>query len=133
MNTTDVGIRTEGKVLAALLHQGKRVLLPFGAGARYDLAYDESGILIRVQCKTAALRRGCLNFNTCSLGRKGEMYDYRGDADLFGVYSPDLDSVYLVPVGDVPKYKALLRVDPPQNNWSNEAANLRWASKYRVL
>lgn len=116
-------------MLAALLQLGKRVLLPFGGGARYDLAFDENGQLVRVQCKTGALRKGCVAFNTCSLGRKGEQYHYRDDADLFGIYCPDTDSVYLVPVEDVGSSKGYLRVDPARNN----IGTIRWADKYKVL
>lgn len=132
-NSTTVGTRTEGKVLAALLQMEKRVLLPFGGGARYDLAYDEDAQLIRIQCKTAVLRNGCLIFNTCSLGRSGEMYHYHGDAELFGIYSPDTDEVYLVPVEDVGRGKGSLRVEDPKGNWSATSSKIRWAATYKVL
>ena len=130
VNPTSVGTRTEGKVLAVLLQMGKKVLLPFGGGIRYDLAYDEDGQLVRVQCKTAVLRDGCLVFNSCSLGRKGEMHHYDDDADFFGVYSPDLDSVYLVPVKGIGRGQGRLRLDEPKKNKTH--STIRWAADYKV-
>ena len=53
MNTKDVGDKTVAMVLAALVRKGKTLLLPFGDNRRYDLAVDEGGRLVRVQCKTA--------------------------------------------------------------------------------
>lgn len=128
-NTTTIGTRTEGRILAALLQMGKQVLLPFGGGSRYDLAYDEGGQLVRVQCKTARLQRGALIFNTCSLGRGNVQHHYDDDADVFGVYSPELDSVYLVPVKGISRGKASLRVDQPKNSM---VSGIRWAADYKV-
>ena len=131
-NSTTIGTRTEGRVLAVLLQLGKSVLLPFGEGARYDLAYDEDGRLVRVQCKTAVLRNGCVVFNTRSSARNGEERHYGGDADLFGVYCPELDSTYLVPVEDMGRSKGYLRVIVPRNNWGMTSGTVRMADKYKV-
>lgn len=103
-------------VLAALLRAGLVVLVPFGDNQRYDLVIDDGGRFYRVQCKTAHLsragREGTILFDTCSSqahrgkGRQG----YRGQIELFGVYSPDLDRCFLVPVGDVGGVEATLRL-----------------------
>ena len=55
--------------------------------------------------------------------------DYRGDADMFGVYCHDRGSVYLVPVEDVPRSAGMLRLEPPRNG---QKERVRWASKYLV-
>ena len=105
-------------VLAALLRAGKVVLQPFGDNQRYDLVVDEGGCFTRLQCKTAQLKKGVLRFNTCSsqahkaTGKK----DYRGDIEMFSVYSPALDKVYLVPVDVVGTGTGFLRLDAPRNN-----------------
>jgi hypothetical protein len=117
-------------VLAALLRSGKTPLLPFGGCARYDLAYDEDAHLVRVQCKTAVLRNGCLSFNSRSLARDGSMIHYDGDADMFGIYSPDTGAVYLVPVELVARSKGSLRLEPPKNGQKN---GILWAEDYKVL
>ena len=62
--------------------------------------------------------------------RSGTRRGYRGEVDLFGVWCSSLpDSVYLVPVGDVPETMGQLRVDPPN---SKQVKGIRWASEYEV-
>ncbi len=129
-NTSTVGTRTEGIVLAALIRAGLTVLLPFGDGHRYDLAVDDGGKLVRVQCKTAVYRQGCVVFKATSQRRDGTEYGYTGDADVFGVYCPDRDAVYLVPVGDVTSLRVRLRVEHPRNN---RVSDVRYASDYELL
>jgi hypothetical protein len=130
MNSSAIGSQTEGIVLAALLRAGKTVLLPFGGAQRYDLALDEAGRLVRVQCKTARYLQGCIIFDTNSHRRDHSKMGYKGFADLFGVYCPVLDKVYLVPVHDVGQVEGRLRVDPTKNN---QAKLVRWAEQYEVV
>ena len=128
-NTSDVGNRTEGIILSALMRAGKKVLLPFGGGHRYDLAIDEEGTLKRIQCKTARYMKGCITFPAHSSGRDGRAHHYYGDADLFGVYAPCIDKIYLVPVNEVSYTVVYLRVDPPKNN---QVLHIRWAREYEL-
>ena len=127
-----IGERSEGMVLAALLRAGKVVLQPFGDNQRYDLVVDEDGRFIRVQCKTARWTGpGALTFDTCSSQShrgKGKQ-DYRGQADVFGVYAPDLDEVYIVPVDDVGVTAATLRTENPKNG---QTKKVRFASDYLI-
>jgi hypothetical protein len=127
MNTSAIGSQTEGIVLAAILRAGKQVLLPFNGAQRYDLVVDENGQFMRVQCKTAVYEGGCVVFNSAGKRRDGTRVGYLGDADLFGVYCPALDQVYLVPVGDVKQIEGRLRVTPTRNG---QARGVRWASQY---
>ena len=55
--------------------------------------------------------------------------DYRGEVDVFGVYSPQLDEVFIVPVNDVATRLCSLRLAPPRNN---QAVGIRWAEPYRL-
>jgi hypothetical protein len=127
--TSLIGNRTMGIVLAALLDAGYRPLLPFGDGHPYDIALDIDGRLIRVQCKTGRLIRGAVCFPTAIWCRGNKYRSYRGDADCFGVYCPETRQVYLVPVGHAPDRSASLRVDPPRNG---QAKGVRWAKDYVV-
>ncbi len=126
-----VGERSEGMVLAALLRAGKVVLQPFGDNQRYDLVIDEDGTFIRVQCKTGRIQKGALYFDACSSQAhrgKGKQ-DYRGQADVFGVYSPELDGVYMVPVAEVGRTCGSLRLEPPKNG---QKKGVRMADTYRL-
>ncbi len=104
--------------MAALASIGRRILVPLGQ-QRFDLAYEEDGRLVKVQCKTGAIRKGAIAFRTCSVGRfvgRSTVRDYRDDVDFFGVYCPSRREVYLVPVDHVPPRGTHLRVEPPRNN-----------------
>ena len=128
-----VGERTEAIVLAELLKAGYVVLLPFGDNQRYDMVVDDGGKFLRIQCKTARLisNGGVLYFKTCSTyaHRGRPTRGYRGEADLFGVYAPELGKVYLIPVDDVGESAASLRVTPARNGQTN---GVRLAEQYEL-
>jgi hypothetical protein len=52
---------------------------------------------------------------------------YTGIAELFGVYWPARDEIYLVPVNDVPKSRGWLRLEPTRNN---QQKGVRMAADY---
>ena len=87
-NTARKGEITETIVLAKLVELGYQCLLPFGHDSRYDIAIDDDGKLIRIQCKTARYleERGCIEFNTSSLyakvgGKPHIRKGYKGEID----------------------------------------------------
>ncbi len=135
-----IGDRTEAHILAALVDAYPDVLLPWGENSRYDLVIDTGTDFIRVQCKTGRLRAGAISFRPYSstyhhptyAGRgKADFcqHDYRGEADVFGVYCRDTGGVYLVPVGEVGRAAVSLRVAPTRNN---QRRGIRWAADYQV-
>ncbi len=110
-DTTAIGSTTEGMVLAALLRKGKKVLLPFNGASRYDLLLDEDGKFIRVQCKTGRVRNGFVVFNNYSVTSAGSKYYTKDEIDSFGVYCPDNETTYFVPIDTCNKGKNRLRLD----------------------
>src|SRR5437660_668666 len=135
-NTEKKGEITECIVLARLVQLGYECLLPWGHDRRYDIAIDDDGKLVRIQCKTARYLegKGCIMFNTCITyarvgGKPHIKKDYRGEADYFGVYSPETGKVYLVPVEEVGIDQGCLRVEPTANN---QAKGVRWAQDYEI-
>lgn len=130
MSTSTVGNAAESAVLDALVQRGFRVLVPFGDGHPYDIVIhlgDER--FSRVQCKNARERSGCLQFNSRSTDHGQGAGTYRGLADLFGVYLPGRQAVFIVPVLDVPESVAYLRLEPAKNN---QRAGVRWAADYNI-
>jgi len=100
-------------ILAALVRRGYHVLIPFGEGHPYDLAIWLDGTtFIRVQCKTAWPVGGCLVFNSHSTDHGRGPQSYHGLADIFGVYFPAQQSVYLVPIDGVARLEGRLRIQP---------------------
>lgn len=131
MNTKDIGNRSEACVLAALLKSGEVVLLPFGDNERYDIVVERKGAFSRVQVKTGRMKDGYIVFDTCSsYAHRGRgKKDYRGDADLFGVYCFETDKVYLVPVDHVGVTSGRLRMKDTKNN---QGSGVRWAKDYEL-
>jgi hypothetical protein len=133
MNTKDVGNTTEAMVLAALVKAGHAVLVPWGDNLRYDLAIDDAGKLLRIQCKTGRYQHGAVEFAACSSTthrKAGKKQTYHGQADFFGVYCPQLDTVYFVPIKDVGVSTGILRVEAPKNS---QVKKIRWAKDYETL
>ncbi|MBA3652714.1 MAG: hypothetical protein H0W70_00820 [Actinobacteria bacterium] len=127
---SEVGARAELEVATALARAGFAVYLPLLNGhGRVDLVFEGAdGMLKRAQCKTSRLKDGCISFRTCS--NTGNVpADYRGQIDVFAVYSPEMDAVYVVPVDDVGTRYGYLRVDKPR---SSQQQGIRWAEPYRL-
>ena len=99
LNPKAVGERSEAIILAALLRAGYNPLLPaFTDNQRYDFVLDMGdGRFLRVQAKTGRLleAEGIIVFPTSSsqTHRGRGRQDYRGQADYFAVYCPDLDRI----------------------------------------
>jgi hypothetical protein len=131
----DVGDRTTLAVMLALRMAGLAVLVPFGENTRYDLVVDDGNSLRRVQCKTGRLRHGAVRFAVCSTyghhrNPQTARRPYVGQVDYFAVYCPETQSVYLVPIDDLPvKVQAALRVDSARNN---QTRYVRRAADYRI-
>jgi hypothetical protein len=123
-----------GQITAALARRGKLLLLPIGDHLRYDLAVDEEGTILRIQCKTGWLRNGVIRFATCSIdsrSQKGKCLrrSYRGEIELFGVYCPDNGKCYMAPVGNASRFQCHLRIDPQRNQ---QKTHLMWAEDYEI-
>jgi len=126
----DVGHRSEAAILAQLVRRGYRILLPFGVNQRYDLVLDCDGQFLKVQCKTGRLRDGAVRFSAQSVQSNTggtRVKHYLGEVDLFAVYCPDNDRVYVIPADEVPSTGMYLRVEPPRNK---QRKHVRWAEDY---
>jgi hypothetical protein len=131
--------KTDAAILARLSgREGVTILLPFGGGnGRYDMIMDDNGTFYRIQCKTGRLEQDgtIIRFATASstyhyYGGKGrEWRDYRGQIEYFGVYCPQLNRAFLVPVDIVGKTGGVLRLSETKNNQSK---NIHWAQDYQI-
>jgi hypothetical protein len=130
MTTATRGNEAEAAILTALIGHGFDVLVPFGGGQPYDLVVDiGEAEYLRVQCKTAWARGGCMIFNSRTTDHGRGRQPYFGLADIFGVYFPPTRAVYLVPLGDVALSKGWLRLEPPKNN---QRKRIRFAADYAI-
>jgi hypothetical protein len=107
----------EAAVLAALVKLGLDVLMPFRQDGPYDLLVHLPGErFVRVQCKAGRERDGCVVFNSAGTDHGRGRLDYRGRADVFGVFCPSLDRVFIVPVEEAAGFMTTLRLHPSRNN-----------------
>ena len=133
MNTKDIGVRSEVCILAAFVKAGYEVLLPFGS-KRYDMVIDRrSGIgFERVQCKTGRLRNGTVTYSSSSVCGKPWQPNrtYEGQIEMFAVYCPTNEAVYIIPIAETGNKELRLRITPPKNAQSRR---IRWAKDYQLL
>lgn len=130
-----IGLAAHTAVLHKLVSTGLEVLQPLGDHLRYDLAYysEQRAELVRIQCKAGHFKPdiGCVffkNFNRS--GGRGRRRSYIGDAEYFGVYCAELNTVYIVPVNIVPYASEIgLRVQPTKNNQEKKVI---WAKDYEI-
>jgi hypothetical protein len=54
---------------------------------------------------------------------------YRGEIDLFMVYSPHTDKIYAITPEELGETAGTLRVQPTENN---QAKGVRWAADYEL-
>jgi hypothetical protein len=131
-DTKSIGELSELIVAAELGRAGYRICIPLGESRRYDLVIDDGAALWRVQVKTGRLRNGAVLFNCYSVNSRNgiRLQSYQGGADFFGVYCPDVQAVYLVPVDEMPRTCfGSLRWSPPKNR---QRSKIRWARDYLV-
>jgi len=106
--------------------------MPFGDNARYDLVVEEDGTFIRIQCKTGKISRGAIVFAVASsqYHRGGKRQSYQGQVDAFGVFCPDNQRTYIIPICDLPLVReAKLRLASPKNS---QVKGIRWAAQYEI-
>lgn len=128
MDTARRGNAAEAAVLLAFVERGYEVFTPFGGGQPFDLAVHLGGPrFLRIQCKAAWPRGGCLVFNSRSTDHGRGPQSYRGSADAFGVHFAA--RVYVVPIDAVAEFEGRLRLDPPLNN---QRKGIRLASDFEI-
>jgi PD-(D/E)XK endonuclease len=102
---------------------------------RYDLVIDNlDGTFNRVQCKTGVLKGNgaVVHFRAYSVdGRRPRALPYQGQIDSFGVYCPQNEQVYLVPIAALGAATTVvtLRLVPTR---SGQHLGIRFASAYGV-
>ena len=129
MDTIRRGNAAEAAVLNALIRADLFVLVPFGEGCPYDLLVDTGTHTVRVQVKCARVRDDCVVFNSCGTDHGRGRMNYEGRADVFGVYTPQLDRVFIVPVAGSANFQVSLRLAPTRNN---QQRFVKYASDYAV-
>src|SRR5260221_3504421 len=118
-----------------MLKAGKTVLRPVSNGLRYDIVVDNlDGTFTRVQCKTGTLKcdGGVVRFRPRSAdARRPNRVPYHGQIDAFGIYCPQNDHDYFVPIADLGTISSevSVRVVPAP---SRQEIGVRYANAYAL-
>lgn len=133
------GDLTEAAVLNAFLRLGWQVCVPWSHDSAFDLVVSPDGEqFLRVQCKSGRHEDGCVIFNSASTDHGQGNRTYVGLADVFAVYCPALDRVFVVPVERAATRSTRLRLRPSRNgqvrgiNNAEDYAVERWAAELAV-
>jgi hypothetical protein len=126
-----MGLAAHTAVLHKLVSKGLEVLQPLGDHLRYDL--EEIGELVRVQSKAGRYEAaiGYVLFKSFNkTGGRGKRRSYVGDAEYFGVYRAELNTIYFIPLEKVPSADEVhLRIQPTKNNQEKKVI---WARDYEI-
>lgn len=132
MNTNEFGHLVETRIKGKLLEIGKKVLVP--EIGPYDLALDEDGNLVRIECKHGVLRKGAIIVNARCNGRTKERghysNTYHGRADLIAVWNQETDRFFLIPVEEIGKSGVFhIRLEEAKNS---QQRGVNSAAKYEI-
>ena len=132
LTTDQKGAIAEACISAAAIKLGIGVLKPLTDGHRYDLVFDISPRLIRVQCKTAVLHGDVLAIPFYSNRRSAHGFVKRvygrDEIDAVAAYSPDLERCFFLTMEEFEtRTYVQLRLAPSRNN---QRARINWADAY---
>ncbi len=77
---------------------------------RKDFVIEKEGVFTRIQVKTGRLKAGAIRWWSRSIKYRSGKHTtrpYTNEIDLFAVYCPELDKLYLVPVNHVGEAQTL--------------------------
>src|SRR3954453_14852089 len=121
LTPTQKGAIAEAVIAAEAIKAGVRVWRPAVEGGRADLVFEIGNRFLRVQWKSANLRRGVIvvPLRTHRRGPSGHVQTSYGatEVDVFAVYCPDTRSCYLLPIQDAGRRgNVYLRLAQARNN-----------------
>jgi hypothetical protein len=117
VNSKQKGNLAETAIAFALVKKGYTISIPWGENSPYDIIADDGQKLIRVQCKLGRVRKGSVHVSIgrCFYSKETKTCTRRPSAsskfDVFGVYCPELNQCFIVPVGSQ-KTEICLRLQP---------------------
>jgi len=126
------GEATEAIVRTAFVVRGLTVLDPVGDNEPYDLVVDGEDGFSRIQVKTAyeGANDGSIRFETRTTRVKASGYErgrYDGRIELFAVFSPETEDIYLIPIADTPKDTMTIRYQAAENG---NRQHVNWHADY---
>lgn len=125
MTSKRIGAISEQAMTLAALKKGWLVYSSVGDLGKTDLIFEtDTNSLLRIQCKTGRVASDAVEFPTYNahVRESVKVMDRYSAAeiDYFGVFCPELNKCYLVPVGIANRsHRPRLRLRPPKSGNSN--------------
>jgi hypothetical protein len=121
LSPTVKGSIAEAVIAAEAVKAGIVVLRPMVEGRRYDLVFDTGARMLRIQCKSGRRQGGVVVVHTRTSRHTPRGYVWTtyspAEIDALGVYCPQTDACYLLPIELVAGHSAIhLRLVPSANN-----------------
>ena len=129
MKTFEKGNLSESQFVSELLKCGYNVLIPFGGGSRYDVVIEVNKQFKSIQVKTGKISNGIIHFNTCSNNKGYKRKSYHDEVDFLGIYCPDNNKCYIMPVKMTGQSSSSLRLSPPK---SKGRGDFRYAKDFEL-
>lgn len=121
----------EAIIKSELLLRDIPISIPEYDNEPYDFVVQISDSFYRIQAKTAHQNsEGTVRFETLRTVKQATGYRRRGysdEIDLFAVYNPILDEIYLIPIEETAKGKMEIRYKKPLNN---QQVGVNWHSDF---
>jgi hypothetical protein len=119
-------------IARAAIELGLDVYWPVGEGGRYDMIFEISNRLWRVQCKWAPQQGEVILVRcySCRRNRNGLLRRKyaAGEIDAFAAYCPHTGRCYFLPYASfVNRNQVVLRLSPSKNN---QVEGIHWAKDY---
>lgn len=112
MNDSDKGEVAELESQAAFKRSGYTVLTPIGHEQKYDFVAEKNNEFTRVQSKSGRIQDGHIDVHVCTYHSSSEPTTYtKEDIDVFSIYVPEIDEVYIVSVEEAPSKNMRIRLD----------------------
>ena len=132
LSTDRKGNIAEQAIALAATQLGVDVYRPVGEGGRYDMIFDIGSRLVRVQCKWAPRRRGCVVVRCVSNRRGPDGFIARAytaeEVDAVAAYCADEDRCYLIGAALIAgRREFCLRLDVPRNG---QRGSINWAREF---
>ena len=123
------GLLGELEFTLHLIKNGWHIFRPLDQNSRVDLIIEKDGKFKRIQVKYCTPYRGCLRVDLEHPGRNTEMYS-SNDIDAVGVFDPENQKFYLIPLSDIlPKKEIWIRIKTTNNK---QRKNINWGDEYLI-
>lgn len=118
------------RVVARLIENGYKVLMPIGEDNRYGLVAERENRFIRIQVKYVTPKNGAMEVNCRSSNNWSVLCYSEKEIDVIAAYNGKTGDIYYIPVSEINKSTFKLRIEQSKNK---QKMNVHIASDFESL